>query len=87
LRQAGDEALRLANEDYRNGSYSQAIYEYNQYLKRFSTHQGVSFARVNCGLAQLRQATPRGTSDWSAALQVAHNVLEEIASEPEFKGA
>ena len=86
-RQTGDEALRLANEDYRNGSYSQAISKYNQYLQKFSSHSGVSLARVNCGLAQLRQATPKGTRDWSAALQVANEVLNEIATEREFKRA
>ena len=86
-RQTGDEALRLANEDYRNGSYSQAISKYNQYLQKFSNHSGVSLARVNCGLAQLRQATPKGTRDWSAALQVADEVLGEIATEREFKRA
>ena len=86
-RQTGDEALRLANEDYRNGSYSQAISKYNQYLQKFSNHSGVSLARVNCGLAQLRQATPKGTRDWSAALQVADEVLDEIATEREFKRA
>ncbi len=85
--QSGDEALRLANEDYRNGSYHQAITKYNQYLKKFSNHPGVSLARVRCGLAQLRQVTPKGTRDWSAALEVANKVLRKIAEEKEFKQA
>lgn len=85
--QSGDEALRLANEDYRNGSYHQAITKYNQYLKKFTNHPGVSLARVKCGLAQLRQVTPKGTRDWSAALEVANKVLRQIAEEKEFKQA
>lgn len=82
-RQTGDEALRQANEDYRNGSYTQAIDKYNQYLKKFRNHSGVSLAKVNRGLAQLRQVTPRGTREWSGALEVAQEVLPEIAREGE----
>ena len=82
-RQTGNEALRLANADYDNGSYSQAIHKYNQYLEKFGSHHGVSLARVNRGLAQLRQVTLKGTSDWPAAFQVAKGVLEKISLEKE----
>ncbi len=82
-RQTGDEALQLANADYDNGSYSQAIHKYNQYLEKFGNHHGVSLARVNRGLAQLRQVTPKGTRDWPAAFQVAKGVLEKISLEKE----
>ncbi len=85
-RGSGDEMLRLANEDYRNGSYSQAINKYDKYLEKFPNHAGVSAARVRIGLAQLRQATSSG-SNWPAALKTAQEVLEKIAPEKDFKEA
>ncbi len=82
-RQSGDEVLAAANEDYRAGSYTQAIHKYDQYLRRFSRHQGVSSARVKRGLAQLRQAVLEG-GNWPAALATAQQVLKEIRPEDAF---
>ncbi|MHC4176450.1 MAG: outer membrane protein assembly factor BamB family protein [Planctomycetota bacterium] len=86
-RQSGNEALRLANQDYRDGSYRQAITKYNQYLEKYSNHPGVDLALVNRGLAQLRQVTPKGTKDWSPAFQMAKEVLEKIGGKKELKQA
>ncbi|MBN2473032.1 MAG: PQQ-binding-like beta-propeller repeat protein [Pirellulales bacterium] len=86
-RQSGDDALQQADAEYRAGSYTQAIHKYNLYLKKFPKHNGVTSARVNRGLAQLRQATPRGTRDWPAALLIAKKVISEIAPEPQFNTA
>jgi len=83
-RQSGDDALQQADEAYRAGSYTQAIHKYNLYLKKFPKHAEVSMARVNRGLALLRQATPSGTRDWPAALKTAQEVLVEISPEPKF---
>lgn len=80
--QTGDQALQQADEDYRAGKYAQAIHKYEQYLRKFPNHSDVSIARVNRGLAKLRQKTGRGTTDWATALQKAKEVLEEIGHEP-----
>ncbi len=87
MRGSGDEALDLANEAYRAGSYTQAISKYNQYLRKFPKHNGVSIARVRRGLSQLRQVTARGTTNWSGALETAKRLLGEIGPEREFKEA
>lgn len=86
-RQTGDKALDLAQEDYQAGLYTQAISKYTQYLDKFPDHPGAGQARVNRGLARLRQATAAGTSDWSAAFEEAQRVLREIAQEEEFRTA
>ena len=83
-RRSGDEMLALAEEDYRNGSYTQAIKKYGDYLGDFPTHPGVSTARVRSGLAKLRQATDR-SSNWPKSLEVANEVLTEIAKEEDFR--
>lgn len=85
-RQSGDEVLAAANEEYRAGSYTQAIHKFDQYLRRFPRHQGVSSARVKRGLAQLRQKTLEG-GDWPAALATAQEVLAEIKPEDAFAEA
>jgi len=83
-RQTGDETLKAADDFYREGSYTKAIAQYGDYLKKFPNHEGVSLARVRRGLARLRQATDY-TSDWPEALAVANEVLGEIAQEEEFR--
>jgi outer membrane protein assembly factor BamB/tetratricopeptide (TPR) repeat protein len=85
-RESGDKMLDPANEDYDNGSYTQAIFKYDRFLESYPNHPGASRARVRRGLAQMRQAT-EGTTNWPKALETAKQVLEEIAPEPEFKEA
>jgi len=82
-RQTGDESLRLADEDYRSGAYSQAIQRYTDYLHGFPSHSGVSAARVRRGLAQLRQVV-EGGGDWPRALKTAESVLGKISTEASF---
>ena len=85
-RETGDRMLEPAHEDYRNGSYTQAIYKYDQFLESFPEHRGASLARVRRGLARLRQSA-EGTRDWPKTLEVAKEVLEEIKTETAFKEA
>jgi outer membrane protein assembly factor BamB len=85
-RGGGDEMFRLATEDYKAGSYAQAIHKYGLYLESHPRHSGASVARVRIGLAKLRQATA-DKGNWPAALQVANEVLGAIAAEPDFKEA
>jgi serine/threonine protein kinase/tetratricopeptide (TPR) repeat protein len=82
-RQTGDELLRLAEDDYRGGSFTSAIHRYNQYLQDFPTHPQASLAKVHRGLAQLRQEVDAG-GNWPEALAVAQRVIDEIRTEPEF---
>lgn len=83
FRETGDQALALAETEYREGAYTQAVHRYDLYLKNYPSHTGVGLARLHRGLAQLRQATSGG-SDWSAALETAKQVLSEISREKEF---
>jgi outer membrane protein assembly factor BamB len=85
-RQTGDEALRLAEEDYQSGSYTQAVHKFDQYLENFPTHKGVSTARVHRGLAYMRQVID-GSSDWTKSLEASQQTLAEIAKEKEFPQA
>ncbi len=85
-RQSGDETLAAANEEYRAGSYTQAIHKFDQFLERFPNHGGVSSARVTRELARLRQATV-ADADWTTALADAKQVLKEIQSEDAFGDA
>ncbi|MDZ7618973.1 MAG: PQQ-binding-like beta-propeller repeat protein, partial [Patescibacteria group bacterium] len=84
-RQSGDEALTAANEEYRAGSYTQAIHKFDQFLDRFPNHGGASRARVTRGIAQLRQATAAGAgANWPAALVEVQRVLKDIQPEAAF---
>jgi outer membrane protein assembly factor BamB/TolA-binding protein len=86
LSKSGDDMLEQAHEFYRDGAYTKAIDQYNQFLDKHPGHNGASLAHVRRGLAQLRQAA-EGTSNWPRALGVAKKVLDEIGTETEFKEA
>jgi len=82
-RRTGDETFKMAEDFYRSGSYTKAIAQYTKFLEDFPNHDSVSLARVKRGLARLRQATDHAT-DWPKALDVAKQVLDEIAGEEAF---
>lgn len=84
-RGSGDEMFRLADEDYRAGSYAQAIHKYKAYLDKFPNHSQNSVARVRIGLAELRQASQSGS--WFSAVEASDDVLVRIAPETDFKEA
>jgi outer membrane protein assembly factor BamB len=75
-----DEMLQLATDDYRAGSYAQAINKFNVYLERFPNDSGAGTARVRIGMAKLHQITEERAS-WPAALQTANEVLADIGAE------
>ena len=85
-RESGDKMVDLADEDYRAGSYTQAIHKYDDFLDKFPNHARASRAKVRRGLALLRQAS-EGASDWTHALDTAKQVLEQISVETDFKEA
>ncbi|MEX0938756.1 MAG: PQQ-binding-like beta-propeller repeat protein [Pirellulales bacterium] len=75
--------LARADEQYRAGSYTQAIDTYNELLERYPSDESASRARVQRGLAQMRQAVD-GSVDPSDSLEVARDVLDAIEDEPDF---
>ncbi len=82
-RQTGDEVLRLAEADYRAGSYNQAIAEYDRFLYDHPRHAGASLARVRRGMARLWRDV-EAQRNGSTALATAHQVLAEIDKEDAF---
>jgi outer membrane protein assembly factor BamB len=83
-RQGADQLLALAEEDYKMGSYTQAIAKFTEFLERFPRHPRAGMVRVHRGLARLRQAV-EASSDWPGTLRVAQEVLTEISGEETFK--
>ncbi|HEX5444333.1 MAG TPA: PQQ-binding-like beta-propeller repeat protein [Pirellulales bacterium] len=82
-RLTGDEAFRQAESFYKSGSYTQAVAQFDKYLKEFPEHSEVSVARVDRGMAQMRQAV-EGARDWTKTLTTAQGLLDEIKSETAF---
>ncbi len=85
-RGSGDEAFQLAQDDYDAGNYTQAIEKYNRYLENHPSHQSAGLARVNRGLARLRQISTR-PADWVESLAETETILPEIRKEREFSDA
>jgi outer membrane protein assembly factor BamB/TolA-binding protein len=86
VRGNSDQQFSLAEKDYREGAYTQAIAKYTQYLDKFPNDTHASKATVYRGLAKLRQATEHG-SNYSHALEVAQSVVREIENEKDFHEA
>ncbi len=83
-RQGADQLFALAEEDYKAGSYTQAVARFTEFLEKFPRHPRVGIARVHRGLCRLRQAV-EGSSDWVGTLRVAQEVLAEISGEETFR--
>jgi len=84
-RETGNDAWGQADGEYRDGNWRQAIDKYTQFIDKFPSHPRAGEAWVKRGLARLREAMPQGTTDWTAALVKAREVLEEISVKTEFK--
>jgi outer membrane protein assembly factor BamB len=85
-RESGDELLRLADDDVRQGAFDQAIFKYDRFITSHGSHPRASYARVQRGTARLRKAVDT-TTDWPANLALAQRVVTEIASESSFAEA
>lgn len=83
FRTSGEDALALAESDYKSGAYTQAIAKVDAYLADYSNHKDVSKARVMRGLAMIRRHV-EGARDWPAALDAAKTALVEISGEDAF---
>lgn len=82
-RGGGDKLFELAEEDYRNGSYTQAIHKYDQFLERYPSHQGADHAYVFRALARLR-ITIADMSDPAKALSSTRTILSQIEDRKTF---
>ena len=80
-----EKMLSNAEQAYKQGSYSQAVATYDDFLKSFPQDPNVSLVRVRRGMARLRQVTD--AQDWKNSLELAKSVLPEIAEEPRFDAA
>jgi len=86
LSEGGDQMVEEATKLYQQGAYTQAISQYKLFLDRYPGHDKASFAKVQCGLAQLRQAV-EVAKNHAKSLEVAKEVLGKIRSEDAFGDA
>ena len=82
-RETADAAFNLAEVDYQNGSYGQAIARYKEYLEDYPKDVNVSKARVRIGMATIWREV-EGGHDQASALKVAQEMLPTIEAEPQF---
>jgi outer membrane protein assembly factor BamB len=80
------EMFTKAEEEYRAGSYSNAIGIYEKFLKQYPEDPNAGLARVRRGMATLRQVSDDGRNP-RLALDTAKQVLPEIEKEEKFSDA
>ena len=85
-REDADQILEEANAFFDNGSYIQAIAQYERFVKGHTGHPQYSTAKVHLGMARLWKDT-KGTSNFEQALQTAQRIVREIEEEPQFPEA
>lgn len=83
---SGDDQFQLAQQDYQNQSYVQAIAKYEKFLNNFPDHPSADLANVRLGMAKLRRDSD-GTSNWEKALETANTILPEIENFETFEEA
>ena len=76
-RGSADEMFAAASEDYRGGSYSQAIKRFEKYLDAYPNDKNASLARVRMNMAHLWQVS----GDPERGLKVAKEILPKIEGE------
>jgi len=81
-----DDWLEKAETAYRDQAYGTAAEQYAAFVERFPSHNRASFARVQAGMAKLRQATG-GNASWPQALALASEVVPSISGEAEFSSS
>lgn len=83
FRENADAILKLANEQFDGGSYTQAIANYQKFVEKYPSHKDFSRVKVRLGMAELRKAT-EGTTNFAGALETAQRVIRDIEDEPAF---
>ncbi len=84
--ESGDDLVEAARKSLEAGSYTQAISEYERFLRDFPRHRDHSAARVALAVARLRQAVDT-SRDYPLALDVARQELDAVEDEEKFKDA
>ncbi|MGH7192193.1 MAG: tetratricopeptide repeat protein, partial [Candidatus Saccharimonadales bacterium] len=82
-RLSGDEIFRQAEVFYKAGLYTQAIEQFDKFLKEFPEHQDANVARVDLNMARMRQAVD-GARDWTKTLPTAKEIIDRIRTEEKF---
>ena len=82
-RRSADTMFGIADQSYDNGSYSQAIIGYTDFLRAFPNHSSASPARIRRALARIRLLVD-AKSDWSKALETATDELKDVENVPTF---
>jgi outer membrane protein assembly factor BamB/TolA-binding protein len=85
-RLSADDAFKKADDLYKSGSYPQAIEQFDDFLKNNPSHSQASLAKVERGMARMRQAVD-GVRDYSKSLATAKSIIEEISQEEQFSEA
>lgn len=83
VRRNADGMLSKANQEYEKAVYSQAILDYEDYLKAFPSHSGVPTAKIRLALSKIRLLVD-SKSDWLKAYDTATQEIEKIESEQSF---
>ncbi len=83
FQRSADSMFDVADLAYENGSYSQAIVDYTDFVTAFPNHSKVSTAKIRRALARIRLIVDAKT-DWSKALETAGTELKAIENEPNF---
>jgi outer membrane protein assembly factor BamB len=81
----GNQVLLQAREAINSGAYPKAIEHYEQFLLDSPRHPQASAARVQLGMARIRQATE--SANYEEALKVTQTELEAIEDEKQFENA
>ncbi len=84
-RETGNNVLAQADAALKAGAYSQAIEQYESFLKDFPRHPDHSLGRVQLAMVRIRQQTEGG--DFTTAVSTAENELKAVEDEEAFKDA
>ncbi len=84
-RETGNNVLAQADAALKAGAYSQAIEQYENFLKDFPRHPDHSLGRVQLAMVRIRQPTEAG--DFATAVSTAETELKAVEDEPAFKDA
>ncbi|MCA9239017.1 MAG: PQQ-binding-like beta-propeller repeat protein [Planctomycetales bacterium] len=82
--ESADQKFTGAQEAYDQGSYPQAIADFEDFLKKHPSHNQASLARVRLGTARIRQNT-EVMQDYERALAVAVEEADVIEDEDAFR--
>ena len=85
MQRRADEVLAVADEAYQNGSYTQAMEGYKDFIKSFESNANVPKAKLRVALSKIRLITET-KSNWDKALACVREELPEMSRLPDFAG-